>query len=173
MMASTLNAPTAESYASGFHAVLCEDQRWARCDIKSTSLLPNVLARQGATSAGAVEAIMSRGGFVTEGAATSVAIVHAGEVHAPPEGPALLPGVTRRIAWRVAATLGIPVHERAVTVAELIGADEVLLMSSTKEIMPVVRIDDSPVGAGAPGPMWRRLFEGYQAVKLPRHAPAA
>lgn len=173
MMASALHPPTAERYATGFDAVTCEDLRWARCDIKSTSLLPNVLARQRAVAAGATEAIMTRGGFVTEGAATSVAIVHGGDVFAPPEGPALLPGVTRRLTAQVAETQGIPMRERAITVDELRDADEVLLMSSSKEIMPIVRIDGAAVGTGSPGPVWRQLFDGYQATKLAHHAPAA
>jgi D-alanine transaminase len=146
-------------------AVTLEDIRWLRCDIKATSLLPNVLLRQQAVDEGAVDAILLRGGFVTEGAATNVFIVREDTIATPPKGPLLLPGITRDLVVELAREDGLAVVEAPVAEAELRGADEVWLTSSMTEVVPVVELDGQPVGGGAPGPVWERvwaLFRGYK-----------
>jgi len=161
-MAMHWRPPREADYPSGVNAALAPDQRWARCDIKSTSLLANVLARQDAAERGAAEAILHRDGWVTEGAASTIAIVTGGTLLAPPPDPSLLPSVTLQLAWAVAEAEGIPRARRRFTVEELLEADEVIMLASSRELVPVGRVDDTTIGTGAPGPLWRRLFRGYQ-----------
>lgn len=161
-MASPWRAPAEEDYPSGVAARLVSDQRWARCDIKSTSLLANILARQQAVDGDAVEAILHRDGRVTEGAASTVAIVAEGTLVAPPADPSLLPSVTLQLAWECAEAADMPRARRWYTVEELLGADEVILLASSRELVPVGRVDDTVIGSGVPGPLWRRLFRLYQ-----------
>lgn len=141
-------------------AITWPDQRWARCDIKSTSLLPNVLARQAARERGAYEAILfDREGMVTEGAATSVWMVDAdGGLRVRPLDWAILPGCTRAALLAEMSQAGIPFEERAFSIEELRGVREVFLTSASSFVKPVVAIDDKPVGDGAIGPVTRRLF---------------
>lgn len=164
-MCSRLTPVRAEDYADGVTAVTLEDQRWARCDIKSTSLLANVLARQAASEAGAAEAILTRDGKMIEGAASAAVCIIDGVCIAPPEDNAVLPSITRRIVLDLAHAEGVAVAVRAIGVDECRAADELLLMSSTKELMPVVRLDNQPIGSGQPGPVWARLFAAYQNAK--------
>jgi len=146
-------------------AITLEDIRWLRCDIKSTSLLPNVLLKQQALDAGAHDAILLRDGFVTEGAATNVFVVREGVVRTPPKGNLLLPGITRDAVVELAADAGRSCLETPIAEAELRGADELWLTSSSTEIAPVVALDGQPVGSGEPGPVWREMFERFQALK--------
>ncbi|WP_018873409.1 D-amino acid aminotransferase [Thioalkalivibrio sp. ALJ16] len=149
----------------GVAAVTAPDQRWAHCDIKATTLLANVLARQGATEQGAQEAILLRDGQVTEGAASNVLVVVDGEVITPPLAATVLPGVTRSLVLKLARSAGYPVAERNLSEHELRRADEVWLTSSTREVLPVTRLDDQPVGDGRPGPVWQRIHAAYQVAK--------
>ena len=151
-------------------ATTAADQRWARCDIKSTSLLPNVLAKQAAREAGAVEAILvDAAGLVTEGASTSVWIVDAGgTLRTRPLSHAILPGCTRAALQAELQAAGIALDERAFTEAELRAAREVFLTSATSFVKPITRLDATPVGDGAVGPITRTLFELFS-----RHAHAA
>lgn len=144
--------------AGGVAAILAPDTRWARCDIKSIGLLPNVLAHQQAVEAGAAEAIFVRDGVVTEGTRTNVCAVRDGEVHTHPLDNHVLPGVTLAEVARLCRALRIPWRERAVTPAELVEADEVLLLGTTMEVTPVVQLDDCPVGHGGPGPVAAALL---------------
>src|SRR5690606_30293842 len=137
-----------ERWARGVGVHLVPDERWARCDVKSTALLANVLANQAAQEAGAEEAVFVRDGLVTEGSHTNVAAVFGGRVVTHPEGPRILSGVTRAVVLRLCAELGVPVEERPVPAADLARADEVLLTSTTSEVLPVVAADGRPVGAG-------------------------
>jgi D-alanine transaminase len=141
-------------------AITLPDQRWARCDIKSVALLPNVLAREAARAAGATEAILyDRDNMVTEGASSSVFIVDAtGTLCTPPLGREILPGCTRAGLLSRLSEAGIPYQERAVSLAELRDAREIFLTAATSFIKPVTRLDGAPVGDGAPGPVARRLF---------------
>lgn len=162
VLAMRWQAPRESDYPEGVNAVLAPDQRWARCDIKSTSLLPNVLARQEAAAQGAAEAILHRDGWVTEGAASTIAIVNDDTLLAPPPDPSVLPSVTLQLVWQIAEAVDIPRARRRFTVEELLAADEVIMLASSRELVPVGRVDDTTIGTGAPGPLWRRLFRLYQ-----------
>lgn len=148
----------------GVSAVLLEDYRWHRCDIKSTALLGNVLLRQQAVDAGAYEAILQRDGYVTEGAASNLFIVQSGEVLTPPSSAWILDGVTRRVILKLLAKNQIPLRETAISTDLLKKADEIWLTSSTKGALPVTILDDKPVGTGIPGSVWKQIFDLYQAA---------
>jgi D-alanine transaminase len=157
--------PVPETLREGIAAVSVEDFRWKLCHIKAIALLPNILLRQQAVDAGAAEAIMLRDGFVTEGAATNVFIVNNGVVLTPPKSNLLLPGVTRDLVVELCQQNGVPCVEGAISEMQLREADEIWLTSSTKEIIPVTRLDDQPVGSGGPGEVWRQLISLYQEYK--------
>ena len=142
---------------TGVVVVTMEDLRWGRCDIKSINLLPNVLARQRALEAGAFEAILIRRGMVTEGAVSNVMIVREGRVITSPEGAHILSGVTRRLVVDQARKAGISVEERDMSLEEFRCAEEVFLTGTTVEVLPVVRVDDAPVGNGHPGRLTERI----------------
>lgn len=161
IMSSPLKAPDAR----GRQVILADDIRWRRCDIKTISLLPNVLLRQQAIEAGADEAVLVRDGFVTEGAASNLFIVEDGVIVTPPKSPLLLPGITRDVIVELAAHAGLACRQENIALARFQAADEVWLSSSTKEVIPVTRVDGAPVGDGEPGPVWRRMRELYTAFK--------
>ena len=142
---------------TGVAAIACPDDRWRRCDIKSVNLLPNLLANQRAAARGAYEAILIRGATVTEGTHSSVFAVVDGVVRTHPNGPAILPGITREVVLELALAAGIECREEPVTTAELAGASEVFLTGTTTDVMPVTSLDGRSVGAGTPGPVTRRL----------------
>lgn len=150
---------------AGVAVVTRPDTRWARCDIKATTLLANVLARQEAREHDAVEAILLRDGQVTEGAASNVFALVGGTLVTPPLASSLLPGVTRALVLRLAAQCGLEVVERDLADSELRAAGEIWLTSSTKEVLPVCRLDGQPVGAGVPGPAWQAVHTAYQQAK--------
>ena len=150
---------------NGIQAVLLADTRWARCDIKSTSLLANVLLRQNAIDQNCSEAILHRDGWITEGAASTIMIVLNDTLIVPANNHQVLPGTTRRLVVELADAIGMPTETRKFTVDELRTASEVLLSAATKEILPVCFIDQQAVGSGKPGPNWKRLDEAYQAYK--------
>ncbi len=149
----------------GVSAVLVEDIRWGRCDIKTITLLANVLLRQQAVDAGAFEAILVRGAHVTEGAASNVFVVRECVLVTPPKGPLLLPGITRDLVVELACANHIPIHEAMLTTEDVRQADELWLTSSTKEIVPVTTLAGAPIGTGLPGPLYRRMMDLYQAFK--------
>ena len=161
--ALTGNAPAV--LAAGVAAITAEDIRWKHCHIKAITLLPNVLLRQQAMDAGAVEAILIRDGQVTEGAASNVFTVVDGAITTPPKGPYLLPGITRDLIIELAREAGLSCREAPVAEATLSGADELWLSSSTREVLPVTRLNGEPVGTGRPGPVWRRVHDLYQRYK--------
>jgi D-alanine transaminase len=148
--------------SSGVAVMTMDDWRWARCDIKSVNLLPNVMARQQAKQAGAFEAVFLRKGQVTEGAVSNVLVVKAGRVLTAPEGELILSGVTRTLVLDLARKEGLPVEERFVSREELFQADEVFLTGTTVEVMPVIRVDGKPVGTGKPGPVTQRLQAAFR-----------
>ncbi len=151
---------------AGVRVVTLPDQRWARCDIKSTGLIANVLAKTAARTAGAYEAwLVDRDGFVTEGSSTTAWIVDGeGCLVTRDLSNAILPGVTRRVALEAAADAQIQIIERRFTPEEAAGAREAFLSSASAGIMPIVAIDENPVGDGKPGPVTRRLQELYLAA---------
>lgn len=160
---------------AGVAVAIMPDIRWGRCDIKSLNLLPNILAKQAARDAGAYEAwLVDPAGFITEGASTTAWIVTSeGHIVTRPLGPEILPGVTRAVILEAARTLGMPVSERAFTVAEARAAVEAFLSASSALIVPVVRIDGQQVGNGAPGPVTGRLRDAARTTSVlsGRHLP--
>lgn len=162
---SPLKPLPADLAQNGVAAVTLDDIRWQRCDIKAITLLSNILLRQQAVDQGAVEAILIRDGVVTEGAASNVFLVRGDTIVTPAKGPYLLPGVTRDLVLELAAANGVAYEEASFTPGALRHADEVWLTSSTREILPVTRLDHRPVGNGKPGPMWRRMTALYQEYK--------
>lgn len=150
----------------GVSAILHEDIRWEYCHIKSVALLPNVLLKQYARDKdGSHEAILSRDGYITEGAASNVFIVRDNMARTPPKSNRLLPGITRDLVVELIGESRYQCQEVPVTEKELSQADEIWITSSTLGIAPVVRLDDRPVGGGKPGPVWRDVNELYQAFK--------
>ena len=150
---------------AGVSAITAADERWGRCDIKSVALLANVLARQQAAERAAFEAILLRDGRLTEGAASNVFVVTDGVVRTTPLGPAILPGITRAFLLGVLRAGGRDCREEPVPEVELRAADEIWLTSSTKEVLPVTRLDGQPVGAGRPGPVWREALDRYRQAR--------
>jgi D-alanine transaminase len=159
-------APLPASLATeGVAAITLDDIRWRYCNIKAITLLPNILLRQQALDANAAEAILISDGEVTEGAASNLFIVKDNLLITPPKGPRLLPGITRDLILELAETHGIAYREGAIRENELREADEVWLTSSTKEILPVTRLDGKAVSGDKPGPMWARVISLYQDYK--------
>lgn len=146
-----------EKLTNGVKALLVEDIRWLRCDIKSLNLLGNILAKQKAAEKGCYEAIQSRGQEVTEGSSSNVFIVKNGVISTHASDQLILKGITKDVILAICADNGIPFEERTFTLAELQEADEVFLSSTTSEVMPVVEIDRNLVTDGAPGPVTRKL----------------
>jgi D-alanine transaminase len=149
----------------GIACVTAEDTRWSRCDIKSVSLLANVLLRQLAVDAGAAETILLRDGDMMEASSSAVHVVIHGEILTPPNSRKILPGTTRRLMEEIAARAGIPYRSTRVTEAELRSADEVWITASTRELQAVTTLDGRPVGTGKPGPLWRRVYDELQSYK--------
>lgn len=149
--------PRRELARSGVSAITQPDLRWSRCDIKSVNLLPNVLAAQRASNAGAFEAILLRDGLVTEATRCNVFAVVDGILRTHPTGWFILPGVTREVVLELAVRAGVPLREEAVTGDELVRAEEVFVTGTTSDVMAVVTIDGRPVGGGSPGPVTGQL----------------
>lgn len=156
----------------GVCAITLPDIRWLRCDIKTTALLANALMRQEAVDDGCAEAILIRDGLATEGAASNLFIVSDGVLITPPKSPHLLQGVTRDLIIELAAEQGIAHREADIEEAVLRSAEEIWMTSSTKEILPVTRLDDQTVGDGVPGPLWQRMRVLYQDYKQRLRADA-
>lgn len=154
-----------ETFGHGVSAVIAEDERWRRCDIKVTSLAANVLHRLRAVESGAHDAILVRGGLVTESSAANVFVVKDGALATPLKDWRILAGITRGVLLRLAVEHGVEANERDVAVEELKTADEIWLSSSTKEILPVTRLDGRAVGSGEPGFVWRAFREHLKALK--------
>ena len=171
VMCKPLSRPSTELLASGVRAVTAQDNRWLRCDIKAISLLPNVLLRQMAVDAGCAETVLIRSAsptdeaFLTEGSASNIFVVKNGVLLAPPKDHLMLPGITYDVILEIAAANAIPHEVRKITAAEVFSADELLLTSSTKEVLAVTMLDGNPVGDGKPGPMFTKLHRLYQDFK--------
>lgn len=165
LMASPLSRLEQSVHAAGVAAITLADERWKRCDIKSTSLLPNILAKGTATERGATEAILLCDGMLREGSSSAVMVVRQGALVAPPEGREILPSTTRALALRLAERLGIPVRIETVPERSLRDADEILLGFATRGLLPVSQLDGAPVGTGVPGPVWRQLNAAFEAYR--------
>jgi len=151
--------------STGATAITLPDIRWKHCNIKAITLLSNVMLRQQALDAGAAEAILIKDGYAIEGAASNIFIVKNGLLITPPNGPALLPGITRDLIIELAANHTIPYCEADITETDLFDADEIWLTSSTREISPVTRLNDTVISAGKPGLLWKRMITLYQDCK--------
>lgn len=169
MMVNRMLPPTAEQRQRGVACVTARDFRWERGDIKSTSLLGNVLARQISADHGAVETIMFRDGHLTEAAACNVWIVHEGALLGPPKSEHVLEGIRYELIRELCEEEGIAFNLRPIAEGEVMAADEILLSSATKEVLPVTMLDGEAVGHGAlrgkPGPVYARLHEAYVRAK--------
>lgn len=165
IMSTQLTPPPAELREQGMTAVTAVDYRWHRCDIKSTSLLANVLLRQLAVDAGCQETVLLRDGFLSEGAASNIFVVKGGILLAPPKSNLMLPGITYDVVLELAAAAGLPHEVGPVSEATVRSADELWLTNSTREVLPITRLDGQPVGNGRPGPMFRQMYGLYQDFK--------
>ncbi|MBA4178400.1 MAG: D-amino acid aminotransferase [Leptothrix sp. (in: Bacteria)] len=170
MMCNPMKAASTEQRHAGVACTTARDFRWERGDIKSTSLLGNVLARQMSADHGAVETLMFRDGFLTEAAASNVWVVHEGALLGPPKSEHVLEGIRVELLRELCEECGIAYNLRPIPEADVRAADEVLLSSATKEVLAVTRIDGELVGHGAlrgkPGPVYAKLYEAYQQAKL-------
>jgi D-alanine transaminase len=165
IMTNPIVLPSAAARKDGVACVSMEDKRWLRCEIKSISLLGNVLAAQNAAENDAVESIQFRDGFLTEASSSNVWIVKDGEVMGPPKDNLILEGIRYGLIEELCAAGGITLSARRITREEVFAADEVLLTSATKEVLAVSTIDGLPVGKGVPGPIYAKLYAAYQQAK--------
>ncbi len=165
LMSNPLATPPREQVERGVPVVTADDNRWRRCDLKTTSLLGNVLMRQLAADAGAVETVMFRDGWLTEASASNVLVVVDGVIVAPPKDNLILSGITYDAAEEIAREAGLPFEVRPVATDEALGAAEMWLSSSTKEVLAVTTVDRRPFGGGVPGPMFRRMYDLFQQHK--------
>ena len=149
--------PYAELAQTGASAISHPDLRWARCDLKTLNLLPNILASQTAKEQGAFEAMLIRDGVVTEGTRTNFFGVVNGSLRTHPSDNHILPGITRSVLRDLARDLSIGVDETPILVSEIPKLSELFLTGTTTDVMPVVKLDDKPVGGGRPGELTRRL----------------
>ncbi|MDO8787169.1 MAG: D-amino acid aminotransferase [Sulfuritalea sp.] len=166
LLAEPMSPPPASQREQGIDAVSAADIRWLRCDLKTTSLLANCLLRQLAVSAGCVETVLFRDGFLTEGSASSIFVVKHGVLLAPIKNHLMLPGITYDVVLELAVQHGLPHEVRDITEAETRAADELWMCSSTKEVLPIVTLDGRRVGAGGtPGPLFAQMYGWYQEFK--------
>ncbi len=169
MMTSAMKPPSAEQRHRGVACTTARDFRWERGDIKSISLLGNVLARQMSADHGAAETILFRDGFLTEAAACNVWVVHEGALLGPPKSEHVLEGIRFELIRELCVEEGIAFNLRPISEGEVIAADELMLSSATKEVLPVTTLDGESVGHGAlrgkPGPVYAKLYAAYQRAK--------
>jgi D-alanine transaminase len=165
MMSNPLVVPTPQQVDSGVAIVTAQDNRWLRCDLKTTSLLGNVLMRQLAVDHDAVETVLFRDDHLTEASASNVLVVRDGIVCAPPKDNLILPGITYDATLEIAKGAGLALDVRPLTRADALGADEMWLSSSTKEVLAVTKVDGRPFAGGRPGPVFRRVWQAFQDAK--------
>jgi D-alanine transaminase len=165
IMSTPLQTTPPELLKTGVAAITAQDNRWLRCDMKTISLLPNVLLRQMAVDGGAGETVLVRDGFLTEGAASNIFVVKNGVVLAPPKNHLILPGITYDVVLELAAAHSIPHQVRAVSESEVRTAQELWMTSSGKEVLAITTLDNQPVGDGKPGKLFWRMHELYQNYK--------
>ncbi|MCW8963301.1 MAG: D-amino acid aminotransferase [Gammaproteobacteria bacterium] len=165
IMANELKTAPVATTQDGVCAITQPDDRWEHCDIKAITLLANILLRQQATDQGCAETILIRDGIVIEGAASNVFVVTGKLIKTPNKGHQMLTGITRDLVLEIAASQNIETVECDIAVDELLGADEVWISSSTKEVLPVTSIDGKQIGDGTPGPVWQELISYYADYK--------
>ena len=165
MMSNPLVNPPQSQVEAGAAAVSAQDNRWLRCDIKSISLIGNVLLRQLSAEAEAAETILFRDGRLTEASASNVFIVARGLILSPRKSSLILPGITYDVVAELARANDMPLGFRDVAEAEVRAADEIWVTSSSKEVLAIVSLDGRKVGEGHPGPAFRRMYQLYQEFK--------
>lgn len=165
VMVTPLNLPDAAQRAQGVRCVTAEDRRWLNCDIKSISLLGNVLMAQYAAENDAFETIQFRDGMLTEGSSSNIWMVKDGVLYAPPRSHKILEGIRYSLIEELTGECGIRFEAREIAEAELRAADEILVSSATKEVLPVTQLDGQPVGSGKPGAVFAALYAAYQRAK--------
>jgi D-alanine transaminase len=165
IMTNPYSPPDTATVENGVSCVTTDDLRWMRCDIKSISLLGNVLAAQYAAEHNAIEAIQFREGFMTEGASSNVWVVSKGVVYGPPKDTRILEGIRYGLLEELCATCNIPFVAKPISRDEVFSAEEVLITSAGREVLAVTTIDGKPVGGSRPGPVFRRLYAAYQDAK--------
>ena len=166
IMSSPLIAAPKELIVTGVSAITANDNRWSRCDIKAISLLPNVLLRQMASDSDAIETLLLRDGFLSEGSASNIFIVKNKILLVPPKSNLMLPGITYDVVLELAVKYQIPYEIREISENDLRSSDEILLTSSTKEIMSITLLDGKKVGNGKPGEVFAQLYQHYQNFKI-------
>ncbi|MGZ9983626.1 D-amino acid aminotransferase [Bordetella bronchiseptica] len=162
-MAAAFSPPGAAQRTQGLSAIAIDDERWLHCEIKSVSLLGNVLAKQQAVDAGVDEVVQFRDGWLTEGSSTNIWVVSGGKLLAPPKNNLILEGIRYGLMGELAEAAGLPFEARRISREEVLAADELMLTSATKEVLPIVRLDGKAVGTGKPGPVYEQLRAGYDA----------
>jgi len=160
-MVSPMRRPGPEYREQGLSVISLPDIRWLHCEIKTISLLGNVLAKQAAVDAGVDEVIQFRNGWMSEGSSCNIWVVKEGVLLAPPRDNLILEGIRYDFLAELAAQAGIPFKVRPISAAEVAEADELMLSSASKEVLPIVRYNGQPVGDGKPGQVYRVLREGY------------
>ncbi len=165
MMSNPLVNPPAAQVERGGAALSAPDNRWLRCDIKSTSLIGNVLLRQLSAESGAAETILFRDGRLTEASASNVFIVKGGVIQSPPKSHLILAGITYDVVVELARENQLPFEFKSITEAEVRAADEIWITSSSREVFAIVSLDGARVGDGRPGPVFRRMYRLYQEFK--------
>ncbi|KTD75088.1 D-amino acid aminotransferase [Legionella waltersii] len=157
--------PSLEDKEKGMSAKLIEDFRWSRCDIKTTSLLANIMINHEAVSAGYLTSIMVRDGYITEGSTCNVFIVDSNDlIVTPPLNNLCLPGITRNIVLELIQKSNLKYTEANITIDDLYSAKEVWITSTTKEIFPIVTVNDKPINKGIIGGTWRILNNQFQQL---------
>ena len=166
IMVNPMKLPSEQQRAQGVACVSAGDFRWEKAHIKSTSLLGAVFSRQISVDAGALETVMFRGDYLSEGAASNVWVVKDGKVMGPPRDHLVLEGIRYSLIEQICRAAGIDFELRRISRAEVLDADELLLSSATKEVLPITLLDGQPVGQGQPGPVYAKLYAAYQqAIK--------
>ena len=165
MQSSPFKSPTKDDLSKGSDAITRDDIRWSQCDTKATSLLANIMFAQEAKNHGVEEVILIRDGIVTECSSSNLFLVNNNCIYTHPRGPYILPGITRETIIDCAKYCNIEVKEVTFNKDYLMDADEVWISSSTREVVPITRIDDSPINNGKVGEKWSLIYDRYQAIK--------
>jgi D-alanine transaminase len=165
MMVNPLATPKPELYEKGVSCISLDDNRWLKCHIKSVALLGAVLLKHESNQGGFDDAVLFRDGYLTESSASNIAVVKNGVILCPPMDNLILPGITYELMIELARKNNMPLEIRRVARKEVRRADELWIMSSTKEVVPIVRLDDKPVGSGIPGPVFKRMHQLFDDYK--------
>lgn len=165
MMSNLMKLPSEAQRRQGVACITADDFRWEKAHIKSVSLLGAVFARQLSADVGALETVMFRGDYLSEAASSNVWVVKNGQLLGSPRDNLVLEGIRYGLIEEICREQGIPLELRRISRAEVLAADELLLSSATKEVLPITSLDGQPVGTGQPGPVYARLYAGYLAAR--------